>query len=328
MRRAGARCFAAAHFDTGTPETQVQGLLDEYTRLTAPLVADRPRPNPPRPHHALINAPVRSCSSPTPRRRIARLAGRPQPHRGRMAGRDRRLRRRRHAGRGKGRRTSSRAAIGPRSGPFIAGSEQPLPPRPPTRSSACPCPERGQGVELLPLAAARPRLVARTLRRDDLPPADLYHAFGILTLPVALDLAAAAPKRSEEPRRLRASSTPSLDSNNYTERAGRRGLALPAQGRPAGFDGSMRSSPSTRPLPTIASTSGPSASAPPSCSTASRDGRHRPNWPDLIRRRQDCRPSAESCSSSGSSGASAGSRSQPRRSPASRMRRWSCSARS
>ncbi len=54
----------------------------------------------------------------------------------------------------------------------------------------------------------------RTLRRD-LPPADLYHAFGILTVPVALDLAAAARQQGRHGVVVYDVIDAILDSNNY-----------------------------------------------------------------------------------------------------------------
>ena len=54
----------------------------------------------------------------------------------------------------------------------------------------------------------------RTLRRE-LPPADLYHAFGILTLPVALDLATAARRRGRRGIVVYDVIDAILDSNNY-----------------------------------------------------------------------------------------------------------------
>jgi len=53
-----------------------------------------------------------------------------------------------------------------------------------------------------------------TLRRD-LPPADVYHAFGILTIPVALDLAAAARRTGRRPIVLYDVIDVILESNNY-----------------------------------------------------------------------------------------------------------------
>lgn len=54
----------------------------------------------------------------------------------------------------------------------------------------------------------------RTLRRE-LPPADLYHAFGILTIPVALDLAAAARREGRQAVVIYDVIDAILDSNNY-----------------------------------------------------------------------------------------------------------------
>ncbi|MEX1168646.1 MAG: glycosyltransferase [Chloroflexota bacterium] len=86
------------------------------------------------------------------------------------------------------------------SGPLRRWIGQPPPPTPPTKL-----------LQVLALNADKALKVAlwpihvrawwRTLRRE-LPPADLYHAFGILTLPIALDLA------------------------NESRRAGRRGLVV------------------------------------------------------------------------------------------------------
>jgi glycosyltransferase involved in cell wall biosynthesis len=51
--------------------------------------------------------------------------------------------------------------------------------------------------------------------RRDLPPADLYHAFGILTVPVALDLAAASRRRGRAGRVIYDVIDVILESNNY-----------------------------------------------------------------------------------------------------------------
>jgi len=56
----------------------------------------------------------------------------------------------------------------------------------------------------------------RTLRRE-LPPADLYHAFGILTIPVALDLAAAARREGRQAVVIYDVIDAILDSNNYAK---------------------------------------------------------------------------------------------------------------
>src|SRR5689334_21603209 len=53
-----------------------------------------------------------------------------------------------------------------------------------------------------------------TLRRD-LPPADLYHAFGILTIPVALDLAKSARRAGRRPVVIYDVIDVILESNNY-----------------------------------------------------------------------------------------------------------------
>lgn len=51
--------------------------------------------------------------------------------------------------------------------------------------------------------------------RRDLPPADLYHAFGILTVPIALELAAAARRRGRAGRVVYDVIDVILESNNY-----------------------------------------------------------------------------------------------------------------
>ncbi|HET7725835.1 MAG TPA: glycosyltransferase [Candidatus Limnocylindrales bacterium] len=56
----------------------------------------------------------------------------------------------------------------------------------------------------------------RTLRRE-LPPADLYHAFGILTIPVALDLARDARARDRQGVVIYDVIDAILDSNNYAK---------------------------------------------------------------------------------------------------------------
>lgn len=88
-------------------------------------------------------------------------------------------------------------------------------------------PRRDRGSRLRRLAARAVDLVAKgvlwplgprgwwaTLRRD-LPDADLYHAFGILAIPVALDLAAAARGRGRAPVVVYDVIDAILDSNNY-----------------------------------------------------------------------------------------------------------------
>jgi hypothetical protein len=131
------------------------------------------------------------------------------------------------------------------SGPFARWVGQPLPPRPPTkllRALALNA-DKALKVVLWPLHV---RAWWRTLRRD-LPPADLYHAFGILTLPVALDLAAAARRRGRMGRVVYDVIDAILDSNNY------QGVpALPAQGGRLGSTGRCgrhRQRAARRPLP-------------------------------------------------------------------------------
>lgn len=88
-------------------------------------------------------------------------------------------------------------------------------------------PRRDRGPRVRRLAARAVDLVVKgllwplgprgwwaTLRRD-LPDADLYHAFGILAIPVALDLAAAARGRGGRPVVVYDVIDAILDSNNY-----------------------------------------------------------------------------------------------------------------
>jgi glycosyltransferase involved in cell wall biosynthesis len=109
------------------------------------------------------------------------------------------------------------------SGPFTRWVGQPPPPRPPTKP-----------LRVLALNADRVMKVLfwpihvrawwRTLRRD-LPPADLYHAFGILALPVALDLAAKARRAGRRGIVVYDVIDAILDSNNYQH------VAAPVLGR-------------------------------------------------------------------------------------------------
>jgi glycosyltransferase involved in cell wall biosynthesis len=99
------------------------------------------------------------------------------------------------------------------SGPFARWVGQPPPPRPPTRLLRVLALNLDKALKVVfwPLHV---RAWWRTLRRD-LPPADLYHAFGILTLPVALDLAAAARRSGRRGIVVYDVIDAILDSNNY-----------------------------------------------------------------------------------------------------------------
>jgi glycosyltransferase involved in cell wall biosynthesis len=99
------------------------------------------------------------------------------------------------------------------SGPFTRWVGQPPPPRSPTRLLRILALNADKALKVLrwPLHV---RAWWRTLRRD-LPPADLYHAFGILSLPVALDLAAAARRGGFQARVVYDVIDAILDSNNY-----------------------------------------------------------------------------------------------------------------
>lgn len=98
-------------------------------------------------------------------------------------------------------------------GPFRRWVGQPPPPSPPTKLLQVLAlnADKALKVALWPLHV---RAWWRTLRRE-LPPADLYHAFGILTLPVALDLARDARKAGRRGRVVYDVIDAILDSNNY-----------------------------------------------------------------------------------------------------------------
>ncbi len=99
------------------------------------------------------------------------------------------------------------------SGPLRRWIGQPPPPKPPTavlRALARQV-DRSLKVLLWPLHV---RAWWRTLRRE-LPAADLYHAFGILTVPVALELAAAARRAGRRGLVVYDVIDAILDSNNY-----------------------------------------------------------------------------------------------------------------
>ncbi|HSK52017.1 MAG TPA: glycosyltransferase [Clostridia bacterium] len=99
------------------------------------------------------------------------------------------------------------------SGPLRRWIGQPPPPRPPTKPLRFVARhlDRLLKVALWPLHV---RAWWRTLRRE-LPPADLYHAFGILTVPVALDLAVAARRAGRRGLVVYDVIDAILDSNNY-----------------------------------------------------------------------------------------------------------------
>ncbi|MDO8485176.1 MAG: glycosyltransferase family 4 protein [Candidatus Limnocylindrales bacterium] len=99
------------------------------------------------------------------------------------------------------------------SGPFRRWVGQPPAPRPPTKllRALALSADKALKVALWPLHV---RAWWRTLRRE-LPPADLYHAFGILTLPVALDLARDARRVGRRGLVVYDVIDAILDSNNY-----------------------------------------------------------------------------------------------------------------
>jgi glycosyltransferase involved in cell wall biosynthesis len=101
------------------------------------------------------------------------------------------------------------------SGPLARWVGQPRAPRPPTRllRALALNVDRALKVVLWPLHA---RAWWRTLRRD-LAPADLYHAFGILTLPIALELARTARRAGRRGLVVYDVIDAILDSNNYAK---------------------------------------------------------------------------------------------------------------
>jgi glycosyltransferase involved in cell wall biosynthesis len=101
----------------------------------------------------------------------------------------------------------------PPSGPWRRWVGQPPPPRPPTRVLRVLALnlDRALKVALWPLHV---RAWSRTLRRR-LPPADLYHAFGILTVGVAIELARDARSQGRQGIVVYDVIDAILDSNNY-----------------------------------------------------------------------------------------------------------------
>jgi glycosyltransferase involved in cell wall biosynthesis len=99
------------------------------------------------------------------------------------------------------------------SGPFRRWIGQPPPPRPPTRLLRALVLNADKALKVL-LWPLHVRAWWRTLRRE-LPPADLYHAFGILAVPVALDLAAGARRDGRRGVVVYDVIDAILDSNNY-----------------------------------------------------------------------------------------------------------------
>jgi glycosyltransferase involved in cell wall biosynthesis len=99
------------------------------------------------------------------------------------------------------------------SGVFGRWVGQPPPPRPPTRVLRVLALNADKALKVIfwPLHV---RAWWRTLRRE-LPPADLYHAFGILALPIALELASAARRRGHRGAVVYDVIDAILDSNNY-----------------------------------------------------------------------------------------------------------------
>ena len=99
------------------------------------------------------------------------------------------------------------------SGPLARWTSQPPPPRVPTRPLRVLVRLADKALKTVgwPLHA---RAWWRTLRRE-LPPADLYHAFGILTVGVALDLARDAKRAGRRGLVVYDVIDAILDSNNY-----------------------------------------------------------------------------------------------------------------
>lgn len=99
------------------------------------------------------------------------------------------------------------------SGPLSRWVGQPPPPRPPTRLLRVLALNLDKALKVV-LWPLHVRAWWRTLRRE-LPPADLYHAFGILALPIALELASAARRRGHRGAVVYDVIDAILDSNNY-----------------------------------------------------------------------------------------------------------------
>ena len=160
----------------------------------------------------------------------------------------------------------------------------------------------------------------RTLERD-LPPADLYHAFGILTIPVALSLARAARRRGQQGRVVYDVIDVILESNNV-ERIPGPFLALDRWRE-------RRWARSADAIVTVNDAiaghldagSGRSPTRRPSSSTASRAGTSRSRGPIGSGRRPASRPSGRSSCSSAGWGGRAGSTRRPRPSSPSRTAR-------
>jgi glycosyltransferase involved in cell wall biosynthesis len=99
------------------------------------------------------------------------------------------------------------------TGPFKRWTGQPPPPRPPTKPLRVIALNADKALKaaLWPLHV---RAWWRTLRRE-VSPADLYHAFGILTLPIALELARNARESGRQGVVVYDVIDAILDSNNY-----------------------------------------------------------------------------------------------------------------
>lgn len=99
------------------------------------------------------------------------------------------------------------------SGPLRRWIGQPPPPKPPTAILRAVARQLDRSLKVL-LWPLHVRAWWRTLRRE-LPPADLYHAFGILTVSIALDLGAAARRAGRQGLVIYDVIDAILDSNNY-----------------------------------------------------------------------------------------------------------------
>ena len=100
------------------------------------------------------------------------------------------------------------------SGPLRRWIGQPPPPTPPTKLLQVLALNADKALKVV-LWPIHVRAWWRALRRE-LPAADLYHAFGILTLPVALDLARSARRTGRRGLVVYDVIDAILDSNNYT----------------------------------------------------------------------------------------------------------------
>ena len=209
------------------------------------------------------------------------------------------------------------------TGVFRRWADQPPPPKPPTQvlRNLVRRADKGLKAWFWPIHV---RGWWAALRKG-VPPADLYHAFGILTLPVAIELGKAARRAGRAGIVVYDVIDAILDSNNYQHVPGP--VLARYKAKEAGWVRRVDAVVTVNDaLADHCSGSGRSASAPRCCSTASRAGTRRPSVRTSSARRPGCRRSGRSCCSSAGSAASAASRRPRTRSSGCTTRPWSCSA--